>query len=238
VAHLTFYDRLAGLAVSDPAAFAAHREIVLADVARYEQVHLDLVPRHIWAMLSSWRDAALLFRMGVLFCEPGVRVPWFGPSMSLRSMITARLMETWAHGHDVADALNVVIAPTGRLKHVATIAFRAHDYGYLVRGLTPPPDPIAVVLTAPDGQRWTLGPLDADSRVEGSAEDFCLVLARRRHVDDTALRCVGKPARSWMELGQMYAGPPGNGPQRARGDTHAVNGRWRETARVRVDFDT
>ena len=31
--------------------------------------------------------------------------PWYGPSMSARSFVTARLMETWAHGMDVADAL-------------------------------------------------------------------------------------------------------------------------------------
>jgi hypothetical protein len=31
------------------------------------------------------------------------RITWYGPSMSARSFVTARLMEAWAHGQDVAD---------------------------------------------------------------------------------------------------------------------------------------
>ena len=39
--------------------------------------------------------------------DPRDRIPWYGPDMSARSGATARLMETWAHAQDVADALGI-----------------------------------------------------------------------------------------------------------------------------------
>jgi uncharacterized protein (TIGR03084 family) len=213
-AHLVFYDRLAALAIADARAFGRHREMALADVDRYEHTHLDLVPRGIHALIASWLDAATLFETAVHECDSAIRVPWFGPLMSLRSMITARLMETWVHGHDVRDAIGAPPAISPRLRHIADIGVRARPYGYLVRDLTPPTEPVAVVLTGPGPTTWTWGPADAHDRVEGPAEDFCLVLARRRHIEDTALQCRGSAAESWMQMGQMYAGPPGVGPRR------------------------
>jgi hypothetical protein len=48
--------------------------------------------------------------------------------------------------------------------------------------------------------------------VRGPAEDFCLVVTQRRHVDDTALRVAGDVARDWLEKAQAFAGPPTDGP--------------------------
>ena len=39
--------------------------------------------------------------------DPKARLKWAGPDMSARSSITARLMETWAHGQEVYDHLGV-----------------------------------------------------------------------------------------------------------------------------------
>ncbi|MGV0739758.1 TIGR03084 family metal-binding protein [Mycobacterium syngnathidarum] len=213
-AHLAFYDRLAAVAVRDEAAFLRHREMALADVGRYERAHLDLVPGNIHALLASWTDAADEIERSVSTADSTARVPWFGPPMSLRSMITARLMETWVHGHDVRDAVNLPPATGDRLRHIADLAIRARPYGFIVREMTPPDDPVTIVLSGPDDAVWTWGSRDCGDRIEGAVEDFCLVLARRRHVDDTGIRCHGPAARAWMEFGQMYAGPPGDGPRR------------------------
>ena len=51
--------------------------------------------------------------------------------------------------------------------------------------------------------------------ITGDAEEFCLVLIRRRHVDDTGLVVTGDAAREWMEIGQAFAGTPGKDPVRA-----------------------
>jgi uncharacterized protein (TIGR03084 family) len=132
--------------------------------------------------------------------------------MSAASMATARLMETWAHGQDVADALGAVRTPTARLRHVAWIGIRARDYAYAVRGLQPPAEPFRVELTAPDGaDMWAYGPRDAAQRITGPALDFCLLVTQRAHRDDLAVRAEGADADTWLSLAQAFAGPAGPG---------------------------
>ena len=65
--------------------------------------------------------------------------------MGVMSFVSARLMETWAHGQDVADALTGARpgaaagrTPTDRLRHIAHLGVRARPYSYVVRGLEVP----------------------------------------------------------------------------------------------------
>ena len=53
---------------------------------------------------------------------------------------------------------------------------------------------------------------DADESVVGPAEDFCLVVTQRRHVDDTDLEVTGDAARDWMLKAQAFAGAATDGP--------------------------
>jgi uncharacterized protein (TIGR03084 family) len=127
------------------------------------------------------------------------------------SMATARIMETWAHGLDVADALGIERPPTVRLRHVAHISVRTRDFAFSVHGRTPPADPFRVELAAPDGSTWTWGPEDAAQRIVGSALDFCLVATQRRHRSNTDLKADGPDADAWLDIAQAFAGPPGPG---------------------------
>ena len=140
------------------------------------------------------------------------RLPWYGPTMSALSHATARLMETWAHGQDVFDALRLKRANTDRLRHVAHLGVTTFGWSYTNRGLEPPKTPVRVELTAASGSVWTWGPEDASDRISGPAEDFCLVVVQRRHVDDTSLEVVGETARDWMLKAQCFAGPATDGP--------------------------
>ena len=47
--------------------------------------------------------------------------------------------------------------------------------------------------------------------VTGPVEDFCLVVAQRRNIADTDLVVNGEVARHWMQIAQVFAGPPGPG---------------------------
>ncbi|MEV0676211.1 TIGR03084 family metal-binding protein [Actinosynnema sp. NPDC050436] len=203
VGHLCWTDRVAVLAATDPDAFAA----LLACATP------DLIDRGAAepVTLARWRASRAAVAEALRAVPAGVKVPWFGPPMSPASMATARLMETWAHGQDVADALGVVREPTARLRHVAHIAVRAFGYAFLVNGLVAPQEPVRVELTGPDGQRWTWGPEGAADRVCGPALDFCLLATRRRHRDDLAVTAVGDVARAWLPIAQAFAGPPGTG---------------------------
>ena len=148
--------------------------------------------------------------------DPRARLPWFGPAMSAASSLTARIMETWAHTQDIADALGVTREPTDRLRHVAHIGVGARAFSYAVHGKTPPAAEIRVELTGPDGTRWTWGPPEAENRVTGPALDFCLLVTQRRHRDDLALAIDGPAATEWMAIAQAFAGaagPPERSPQ-------------------------
>jgi uncharacterized protein (TIGR03084 family) len=143
--------------------------------------------------------------------DPSLRVPWFGPAMSVPSKATARLMETWAHGQDVVDGLGLDRPPTPRLRHVAHIGVRALPNSFRAHGRPVPAASVRVELVGPGGEEWLWGDEGLADRVSGPALDFCLVVTQRRHLDDTHLDVQGAVAAEWMSIAQAFAGPPGPG---------------------------
>ncbi|MFI1938495.1 TIGR03084 family metal-binding protein [Streptomyces purpureus] len=213
IAHLAWTDRAALLALTDSDAFGAETARALAapntfvDDGAAEGAALP--PDEL---LARWRTGRDALHTALRHAPAGSRFPWYGPPMSATAMATARLMETWAHGQDVADALAAERRPTDRLRHVAWIGVRARDYAYLVRGLPAPTAPFRVELTPPDGTGlWSYGPEDAPQRITGPALDFCLLVTQRAHRDDLALRAEGPDADTWLSIAQAFAGPAGPG---------------------------
>ncbi|WP_262387195.1 TIGR03084 family metal-binding protein [Streptomyces sp. TRM49041] len=213
VAHLAWTDEVAVLAATDPDAFAAHVAEAVASPGTFVDEGAEAgAAGPPGVLLARWRGGRERLQGVLRGAPPGSRLPWYGPPMSVASMATARLMETWAHGQDIADALGVVRAPTARLRHVARIGVRARDYAYVVRGSRPPSVPFRVELVAPDGTTpWVYGPEDAPERVTGPALDFCLLVTRRAHRADLALHATGPDADRWLDIAQAFAGPPGTG---------------------------
>lgn len=218
VSHLAGTDEEARKAATAPQAFLDGLRDVAADVEGF--LTAQLTSRRGLSreeLLETWQQGfdALIGDLAQL--EAGVRVPWYGPPMSPASFVTARLMEYWAHGQDVADAVGVRRAPTGRLRHVCHLGLRTRGFSYAVRGRTAPEEPVALRLTAPGGGEWTFGKQDAAQRVTGPAEDFCLLVTQRRHRSDLALTAHGDAADEWLDIAQCFAGPPGPGraPSRA-----------------------
>ena len=219
VVHLAWTDQRALLAVEDPAAFQAE----LAEAAKGSRARLerlvdaaaaDGARAHHETLLADWRRGRDALADALLRVPAGTKLPWYGPPMSAASMATARIMETWAHGYDIADALRVRRVPTRRLRHVAHIGVRTRDFAYLVRELPAPAEPFRVELTGPDGDVWTWGPADASQRITGPALDFCLLATQRLHRADTALSATGEDADRWLDIAQAFAGPPGEGREK------------------------
>jgi uncharacterized protein (TIGR03084 family) len=205
VSHLAYYDNAAVRAATSPQEFAQDAAASPDDIAvRYRELPATVLLE--W-FTSSRR--ALLATFGLL--EPRARLPWYGPSMSAASMVTARLMETWAHGQDIADTLDVGRQPTSRLRHVAHLGVATRGFSLASRGLPADDTPVCVELTGPGGELWTWGPAEAADRVAGPALDFCLTVTRRRHLADTRLAVIGPAATAWIAVAQAYAGPPGPG---------------------------
>jgi uncharacterized protein (TIGR03084 family) len=211
IGHLTYFDGTAALAVTDPEAFTASiAEIVAAPDGGAElTLHRHLAPAEL---LAAWRAGRERLAAVAATLEDGDRIPWYGPSMGAKSFLTARLMECWAHGQDVVDAVGARREPTDRLRHIARLGVLTRGWSYLNRKLEPPDAEVRVELTSPSGETWAYGPGDAADRVTGPAEDFCLVVTQRRHVDDTSLAVTGDAARDWMEKAQAFAGGATDGP--------------------------
>jgi uncharacterized protein (TIGR03084 family) len=212
IAHLLWTDHVALTAVTDEAGFAA----VLAEAAKDPTGFVDagaeelaLLPPE--RLLVDWRQTRTSLHDELLTVADGRKLPWFGPPMSAPSMATARLMETWAHGLDVADALGVKRPATARLRSIAHIGVRTRDFAFTVHGLNPPVEPFHVELRAPDGSTWSWGPADAVQRVTGSAEDFCMLVTQRRPRATLDVNTVGDDAAKWLTIAQAFAGPPGAG---------------------------
>ncbi|MEU6599225.1 TIGR03084 family metal-binding protein [Streptomyces flaveolus] len=212
IAHLAWTDRSALLAVTDADAFQALVEKALAAPGSFVDEGAEegavLPPAEL---LAAWRDGRTALDRALRGAPAGARFPWYGPPMSAASMATARLMETWAHGLDIADALGVVRPPTDRLRHVARLGVRTRDFAFGVHGLTPPAEEFRVELTAPSGQVWAYGDERAAQRVTGPALDFCLLVTQRAHRGDLALTAAGPDADRWLDIAQAFAGPPGTG---------------------------
>jgi uncharacterized protein (TIGR03084 family) len=212
IAHLAYFDGAAVKAIEAPEEFAVLRAEADTDPQGYgERVLVPYLELPGSGLLEEWRAGRDRITKALRSAEKGARVSWYGPSMSLASMVTARLMETWAHGQDVADALGAVREPSRRLEHVARLACLARPYSYLVRGRSVPDAGVRVELTGPDEMTWTFGDAAATDIVTGPLTDFCLVLTRRRHVADSRLTARGPVAEEWLAIGQAYAGPPGSG---------------------------
>ncbi|MGY1726361.1 TIGR03084 family metal-binding protein [Geodermatophilus sp. SYSU D01062] len=217
VNHLRFFDRDALLAVTDPDGFRA----LVAGLGEGAGDYVERLTREGRAdapadVLSAWRSGRAALAGALRAADPGVRVPWFGPPMSPASFVTARLMETWAHGQDVVDALGQTREPTARLRSVAEIGVRARPFAHAVRGLPVPDRPVRVELTGPGGEAWTWGPDGAADVVRGTALDFCLLVTQRRHRDDLDLEVTGPAAQEWAGIAQAFAGPPGAGREPLR----------------------
>ncbi|WP_330331825.1 TIGR03084 family metal-binding protein [Streptomyces sp. NBC_00536] len=218
IAHLAWTDRAALLALTDAAGFGEMVEAALAAPDRFVDDGADagaaLAPAEL---LAGWRAGRTALDLALAGASPDARFPWYGPPMKAASMASARLMETWAHGQDVADALGVRRTPTDRLRHVARIGVRARDYAFAVRGLPLPVGEFRVELAAPDGSGdvWAYGPVDAPQRVTGPALDFCLLVTQRAHRADLGVRALGADAERWLDIAQAFAGPAG--PGRAAG---------------------
>jgi uncharacterized protein (TIGR03084 family) len=212
VAHLAWTDEAAVLAATDPKAYEQAVRQALADPDGFVDAAAAAgaaVPHG--QLLDRWRRSRAKVARTLAGLPEGTRIPWYGPPMSATSMATARFMETWAHGRDVAGGLGVDLPRHDRVRHVVHLGVRSRLYSFVNRGLEPSTADIHVVLTLPSGERVEYGPPVAAQRVTGSAYDFALLVTQRVHRLDADVVAEGPDAEAWLDVAQAFAGPPGAG---------------------------
>ncbi len=211
--HLHFWNRMAHFQISDPGQLMAHMKAMQdsgSTMRAYEAAQLGHLGEQ--ALLDEWtgfaEQAADLFAVA----DPKARLKWVGPDMSARSSITARQMETWAHGQEIFDLAGIVRQNEDRIANIVTLGVNTFGWTYATRRETPPGPMPHLVLTAPSGAIWTHGDESRVERIEGRADEFCQVVTQTRNIADTALKVTGPVATDWMSKAQCFAGAPAQPP--------------------------
>lgn len=216
IAHLHFFDTMADLSLADPSAFDTR---YAAFVALREQGHTMVGATAVLleglagrALLDAWHAFHMPMSARWAQADPRQRLRWAGPTMSARSSLSARLMETWAHAQAIYDQLDVERIDTDRIRHVVVMGVNTFGWTFANRELPLPPRPPHLRLRSPSGETWRFNPAATDECIEGSATEFCQVVTQVRNIADTALRVTGPVATRWMALAQCFAGPPHDPP--------------------------
>ncbi len=172
-------------------------------------------------ILTWWREQRTIMDEAFMEGGPKSRVPWAAgiPPMSNRSLVSARLMELWAHSVDIYDALGIEPVVKDRITSTLFLSWQGRPNMYNVNGKKFDPQvPMYLELVLPSGALWTRGDPSSPNYIKGTAKDWALVSIRRRNWMDTDLEVVGNPAREYASIVQTYAGPasPAPAPHRQR----------------------
>lgn len=214
--HLHFFNVMADLSLTTPEKFQADYQSLASLrnngdslVVATDKMLDGLKGR---GLLDAWRAYYQEMTPRWAETDPKQRVSWVGPDMSVRSSITARLMETWSHGQEVYDVFGLQRENADRIKNIVVIGINTFGWTHKNRGETVPEQMPTVSLTAPSGEHWIWGEPDASNIIEGSADEFCMVVTQTRNIADTSLRVSGPVASHWMAHAQCFAGPPMDPP--------------------------
>lgn len=212
VGHLYMWNWAADLSRRDTQGFRDFQEEIARQLGAKGRM-LDFEAR--WrnrlrgrALVEAWRKNFEEVAQGFADADPKARVPWAGPDMSVRSSITARLMETWAHGQEVYDQLGEVRINADRIRNIVVLGVNTYGWTFQVREETPPQPVPFLRLIAPSGEIWEYGEASDEERIDGLAEEFCQVVTQVRNIADTSLEVTGDNAANWMSKAQCFAGPP------------------------------
>jgi len=209
--HLHFWNDAAALSIADASEFAGFAARLRSELQRSslrEAENAALAPLKGRSLLRAWQEGCSRLAERFAGADPKARLPWMGPEMSVRSSISARLMETWAHAQAIYDLLGIERVETDRIHSIAFLGVNTFAWTFRNRGEEPPAPPPHVRLTAPSGAQWRWNEPDEERFVEGSAVEFCRVVTQTRNIADTGLVVRGDAAARWMAQAQCFAGAP------------------------------
>ena len=165
-------------------------------------------------LLNLWKETYEKISNEFAKSDPKKRVKWAGPDMSVRSSITARHMETWAHGQEIFDQLGFERIVTDRFIIIVVIGVNTFGWTYINRNLSIPEKMPKLSLLSPSNELWEWNEDNEEDMISGSATEFSQVVTQVRNINDTSLKVSGKIANEWMSIAQCFAGPPENPPEK------------------------
>ncbi len=217
IGHLHIFNFAANLSLKSSKEF----EIFFSQIDEALKIKSSLLDiQNLWLnglvgqdLLNAWWKETRSVSKNFKIIDPKLRLKWAGPDMSARSSITARQMETWAHGQEIFDVLGKIRIENDRIKNIVHLGVLTFMWSFKNKNLEPPATIPYVQLQSPSGKIWEWNDPLSSSKVKGLAVDFASVVTQTRNVLDTNLRVIGDEATQWMSVAQCFAGPPENPPK-------------------------
>ncbi len=213
VSHLAYTETFAADAITRGQVVIDEANIVSIDEWTARGVAIGRTKRY-QAVIEWWRNGRASVVDALSRIDPKQRVPWVVAPMSAKAFATMRLMETWAHGLDIKDAMEGrytldeeeedPTADTIRLRHVAWLAHRMLPYSFAEAGEDYPTSGIRVELMGPKYSRWVYGPEDADNVIKGVGGEWARVAVQRLDLGDTTLKAEGSAAETALRVVRTY----------------------------------
>ena len=174
----------------------------------------DIVLPHIKdkELLMLWKEFYLKLTETFKFEEPKKRVKWVGPDMSVLSSISARHMETWAHGQAIFDILGIERINHDRIYNIVIIGNNTFNWAFKINNKEIPSEPPYLKLYSPSGKVWEFNNSNNINKIEGKAEEFCQVVTQVRNIKDVHLKLLGPISNQWMQIAQCFAGKASKPP--------------------------
>ena len=157
-------------------------------------------------LLSMWKEYYTDMTDRFAVADPKKRVKWMGPDMSVRSSISARHMETWAHAQELYDSLGLDRINEDRIKNIVIIGNNTFKWCFTVHKKSLPSIRPYLKLISPSGEIWEYNEFSEEHKIEGLAEEFCQVVTQVRNIQDVNLKLTGSIAEEWMSVAQCFAG--------------------------------
>lgn len=213
VCHLAYTETFAASVIAEGQSFIDAQNITdLDDFA--SRGPAQGVDKRYQEVIEWWRNGRADVVDALSRMEATDRIPWLVRPTSAKAFATLRLMETWAHGLDIEDAMEGLLPepeedeePEGdspRLRHVAWLAHRMFPYAFEAAGIEFPTRGIRVELMGPKYARWVYGPEDAEAVIKGIASEFCRVAVHRMDVNDSTLKAIGPEAETALQVIRTY----------------------------------
>jgi len=207
IRHLHFWNLMADLSLTDPKRSESIFEKMpdIMDSGGLRDFEANEVPKSGSVLLEDWQQ--LYQDMATRWAEidPKMRLLWAGPTMSARTSISARQMETWAHGQALFDLAGKERSESDRLHNVVMLGVNAFGWNMRVQELGEDREQPELRLLSPEGQEWYFQ--GKGGFIEGSALSFCQLVTQTRNLADTDIQTQGETAGLWMANAQCFAGP-------------------------------
>jgi uncharacterized protein (TIGR03084 family) len=213
VSHLAYSERFAARVLAEGA--AALDGVELADIDQWTALGVkEGRQMRYQQVIEWWRNSRADVVDALSRMDGSDRVPWLAGEMSARAFATVRLMETWAHGLDIKDAMEGLLTysededdpttDTPRIRHVAWLAHRMLPFAFAQAGEEYPESGIRLELMGPSYSRWVFGPEDAGDIIKGIAGEWCRIAVHRMESTASSLKTEGDKAETAIKVVRTY----------------------------------